>query len=155
MTDNLKIRRAEDADAEAISAVMIRAMLELNARDYPIDSIDAMVAGADPAGVRQRLAARTVFVATWEGKVIGTAGLEETPEGAVLRSLYVQPDIARCGVGSCLLKTVEDLARSRGHAFLRIPASLTAVDFYRRHGYAPTGANRQTEHTTIEMGKKV
>ncbi len=140
MDGTLHIRPAEDADAEAISAVIVRALREVNARDYPIDAIADMVAGAGPEGVRARLAARTVLVAEAAGEVIGTAGLERTPKGAALRSLYVRPDAHGRGIGSRLLRAVEDLARAEGHAVLLVPASITAETFYLRHGYAPTGA---------------
>lgn len=148
---NVEIRRATDADAAAISTVIVRAMTEVNARDYPIDAIAEMVAGAGPEGVRARLAARTVFVAVTNGEVLGTAGLEETAEGAFLRSLYVRPDAHGRGLGSRLLATVEALARGRGHAVLNVPASLTAEAFYRAHGYAPTGEARATPHATVAM----
>lgn len=151
----LEIRRATEADAEAISTVIVRAVTEVNARDYPIDAIAEIVAGAGPEGVRARLAARTVFVATRGGEVLGTAGLEETPEGAALRSLYVCPDAHGQGIGARLLGFIETLARARGHAYLHVPASLTAVSFYRAHGYVPTGRPSASPHATVAMGRNL
>lgn len=152
MDEILEIRPARDADAEAISAVIVRALSEVNARDYPIDAIADMVAGAAPEGVRARLAARTVLVAVAAGEVVGTAGLERTPKGAALRSLYVRPDVHGRGIGSRLLHAVEDLARARGDAVLLVPASITAETFYLRHGYAPTGG---TAADTIPMFRRL
>lgn len=148
---DVEIRRATEADVAAISTVIVRAMTEVNARDYPIDAIAEMVAGAGPEGVRARLAARTVFVAVAGGEILGTAGLEETGEGAFLRSLYVRPDAHGLGLGSRLLATVEALARARGHAVLNVPASITGESFYLARGYAPTGETRATPHATIAM----
>lgn len=153
MVEILEIRPATEADVGAIGTVIVRAVSEVNSRDYPIDTIAEIVAGAGPEGVRARLAARTVLVAARRGEVLGTAGLEETSAGAALRSLYVRPDAHRQGIGAHLLGAIEALARARGHAYLHVPASLTAVAFYRACGYAVIGPPSASSHTTVPMGR--
>lgn len=155
MAEDLVIRRATDADAEAISAVIVRALIEVNAADYPIDAIAEFVAGADPAGVRARLAARTVFVAESGGEIVGTAGLEETSSGAALRSLYVRPDRHGEGIGSRLLETVERIAHAHGYRFLAVPSSITGETFYLAHGYARADGPGDDPHVTIPLGKRL
>src|SRR5215510_8490360 len=54
-------------------------------------------------------------------------------------SVYVRGSVARRGVGSALLRAAEDHAIASGAATLQIDASLSAVDFYRRHGFDEVG----------------
>ena len=46
----------------------------------------------------------------------------------------------RSGVGTRLLAALEEEARKRGMAGIMLHAQLSAMDFYKRHGYVPHGA---------------
>ena len=82
-----KIRLAVEADAEAISAVILATLRESNAKDYSAGIIDRVARSFSPIGVRKLLSSRTVFVAIDDGIVVGTAGLE----GSVVRTMFVSP----------------------------------------------------------------
>ena len=56
-----------------------------------------------------------------------------------LDALYVDPVYARRGVGTSLLRFVEDILRRRGVSVIRADASWNAEDFYIRRGYEPLG----------------
>ena len=109
----------------------MRAIQETNAKDYPAQFIAEVVANFSPERVAERLSNRAVFVATEQGIVVGTASLE----GTTVRSVFVQPESQKHGVGRALLVHIEDVARREGIARLDVPASISAEGFYRRMGY--------------------
>jgi putative acetyltransferase len=57
------------------------------------------------------------------------------PSASELRSVYVHSRAARRGVGSAILKALEDLAGSFGCLELQLLASINSEAFYSRHGY--------------------
>ena len=58
--------------------------------------------------------------------------------------LYVHPGAAGQGVGSALCDALEKIAGSRGAKALTVDASDTAVDFFRKRGYAAERRNSVT-----------
>ena len=66
------------------------------------------------------------------GRVLGYGELVP-PE--TLGAIYVAASAGRCGIGSELLKTVEEKARELGMHVLTMESSLTALPFYVRHGF--------------------
>lgn len=55
------IRPALEDDAAHISAVIVRALRETNAKDYPNEVIERIVRGFSPDAVRQLIGQRTVL----------------------------------------------------------------------------------------------
>ena len=82
------IRPAREDDASDISAVILRALCETNAKDYTAEIIERIGRRFSPAAVLQLLGTRIVFVATAGGRVVGTASLD----GSVVRTVFVAPD---------------------------------------------------------------
>lgn len=125
------IRLATLADAEVISQIIVSALRQSNARDYPAEVIERIAANFEVAAVRILLAQRQVFVALHEGRPVATASLD----GEVIRTLFVAPDMQRQGLGSALIRHIEQVAGSGGISRLSVPASLTAQGFYAELGY--------------------
>ncbi|AEF24007.1 MULTISPECIES: GNAT family N-acetyltransferase [Pseudomonas] len=125
------IRPAREADAEAISRVIVQTLRLSNAADYPPQVIERVAANFDAAGVRGLLESRQVFVALDDERVVATASLA----GDVVRSVFVLPEMQGRGVGKALMRYIEGVARAAGVQLLRVPASLTAVPFYAALGY--------------------
>jgi hypothetical protein len=72
------IRPAIDDDAADISAVILRALRETNAKDYTNEIIERIERSFSPDAVLQLIGKRTVLVATIGSRVVGTAGLTES-----------------------------------------------------------------------------
>ena len=102
------IRTATADDAAAISQVVITALAESNARDYPPAVIASAQANFGPEQVQALMAVREVLVAEEQGCVIGTASLD----GDVVRTVFVVPGAQGRGVGRRLMERVEALAAS-------------------------------------------
>lgn len=70
------IRPALEDDAADISAVILRALRETNAKDYTDEIIARIERSFSPDAVRRLIAQRTVFVASIGSRVVGTASLD-------------------------------------------------------------------------------
>lgn len=145
------IRTATPDDAAAISQVVLLALAESNARDYPPAVIASVQANFGPEQVRGLLAAREVLVAEEAGCVIGTASLD----GDVVRTVFVAPGAQGLGVGRRLMEQVEALARERGVALLKVPSSITAEGFYAGLGFQAVQQIIRGEERTIVMERSL
>ncbi|BCD88237.1 N-acetyltransferase [Pseudomonas solani] len=145
------IRTATPDDATAISQVVLLALAESNARDYPPAVIASVQANFGPEQVRGLLAAREVLVAEEAGCVIGTASLD----GDVVRTVFVAPGAQGLGVGRRLMEHVEALARERGVAVLKVPSSITAEGFYAGLGFQAVQQIIRGEERTIVMERSL
>ncbi|WP_431484130.1 N-acetyltransferase family protein [Pseudomonas solani] len=145
------IRTATPEDAAAISQVVLLALAESNARDYPPAVIASVQANFGPEQVRGLLAAREVLVAEEAGCVIGTASLD----GDVVRTVFVAPGAQGLGVGRRLMEQVEALARERGVAVLKVPSSITAEGFYAGLGFQAVQQIIRGEERTIVMERSL
>jgi GNAT superfamily N-acetyltransferase len=110
--------------------------------------------GADPYAVHVPADAGVVFVVARRADVpdgpIGCAGLRRIADDtAEVERLYVRPPYRRQGVSRLLLAGVEDLARRRGFAVVRLAAAdLRVAGLYVSRGYvriAPFG--RRPRHS--------
>ncbi len=97
-----------------------------------------------PMAELQREMKRVAFLAYEEdGEVLGVMGYEFVADVALIRHAYVLPESQRKGIGSLLLKRIEDtMAKSPGATRIIIGTYITAswaVSFYEKHGYRKSG----------------
>jgi GNAT superfamily N-acetyltransferase len=142
-----KIRPALEDDAEEISAVILRALHETNAKDYTSEIIERVERSFSPVAVRQLIDERTVFVATTGSRIVGTASLD----GNAVRTVFVAPDVQSQGVGKLLMAEIEQTARDRNIPILMVPSSVTAEIFYTRLGYKAVRDAYHGDERTIIM----
>ncbi|MGO4670077.1 GNAT family N-acetyltransferase [Bosea sp. 2RAB26] len=145
------MRSARADDAGAISAVILAALRETNARDYSPDIIERVEKSFSPAAVSELMARRTMFVAMAAEQLVGTASLD----GRVVRSVFVRPDVQGQGVGKRLIEEIERTARYRGVAVLAVPSSVTAEPFYARLGFTAVRDSYHGEERTIVMERSL
>lgn len=103
------IRPALSDDAADISAVILRALRETNAKDYTGEIIARVEQSFSPDAVRALIAKRTVVVAIIGNRLVGTASLDRS----VVRTVFVAPDVQARGIGKLLMAEVEHIARAR------------------------------------------
>ncbi|MEO3428798.1 GNAT family N-acetyltransferase [Pelagibius sp. CAU 1746] len=153
----LVLRRAAPEDIPAIDAMHFLSVQGLGAADYSPAELEAFITHGtyDPAmvhgGTYYLIEDRSVEV---EGRVVASggwarhlphseapgAGIDEqtsvlSPTSAKVRSVFVHPRYARRGLGSRLVRHVEEEAQAAGFRLLELWASLTGVPLYRRLGY--------------------
>src|SRR5271165_891689 len=95
------IRRATAADAEAVHQIVLLALRETNARDYPSSVIDRLVLTL-PERVASNLETWCAFVAMVNGQIVGTGSLN----GQTVSSVYVHPDYQGRGIATRLMDAV-------------------------------------------------
>lgn len=141
------IRPALDDDAADISAVILRALRETNAKDYSHEIIARVERSFGPDAVRELIGKRSVFVATIGNRLVGTASLD----GSVVRTVFVAPDVQGRGIGKLLMAQIEHLARARKIPALTVPSSVTAETFYSRLGFNAVRDSYHGDERTIIM----
>lgn len=135
-TPGLDIRPATPNDAPELSRIFVAAIQSKAREGYGPKERAAWA----QRGTRERFAAmladerNAILVASPAGRpesLCGMAGLT----GFEVSLLYAAPD-APAGTGGVLLEAVEALARERGLSGLELCASINALSFYLRSGYA-------------------
>lgn len=153
-----QIRLATEEDISALHMLIEASVRGLQAGDYTPAQIEGAlgtVLGLDT----QLITDRTYFLAESltqnEKKLAGCGGwskrktlfgadrgpgrepalLDPATEAAKVRAIFVHPDFARRGLGSLILATVEDAARSGGFSRFEMGSTLTGVPLYRLKGY--------------------
>ena len=143
------IREARPEDALAISALIIAAIKETNAKDYPASFIEKLPENFSPEQITSRMLARKTYVSLKDGKITGTASLDKS----TIRSVFVMPRFQGLGIGLALMKHIEELATKNEIKELTVPSSITAEAFYQKLGYAKVCEEYEGVEKIIVMSK--
>jgi GNAT superfamily N-acetyltransferase len=134
----MMIRQFQDADAEAVSALILHTFRVSNSKDYPPEYGDALAQNLNPEGIRRRASFSHAYVAEEDGTVIGCGMIAPffgSETESILLTIFVLPEHQGKGIGRQIVAALEqDEFFMRAHR-IEIPASITAVDFYRKLGY--------------------
>ena len=140
----------------------------MNFRPYEPADLDAIVElerKTFPIGPYTKLMLRKVFatkgsfnfIAVEEGRVLGyVIALPLDDQSADVESIAVDPDIHRSGLGSRLLRMIEDAMRERAFKYSVLEVrdmNEEAISFYKKHGYTAI-SHIPTYYTEIFRGSK-
>ncbi len=129
-----RLRPGKPSDAQGLFAVHDRAVRELARGVYSDSQVESWVQGNSPeryvAAMREDGELFLVAVARLRG-IVGFCAYK----GEEVRSLYIDPDWSRLGVGTSLLQRAEAAIAGAGHAKVVIGASLVGLPFYESRGY--------------------
>jgi GNAT superfamily N-acetyltransferase len=86
------------------------------------------------------------------GIIVGTGSIapywgRETE--SILLTIYVLPERIGNGIGTAIVKALEADEFSQRARRIEIPSSKTAVNFYRKMGYAPKNDNEEPDEEGI------
>lgn len=151
MTDEIEIRCAIGSDASLISDLVRNTIRISNAADYPASVIERVVDNFSADAILKLMDSRIVWIALRCGEALGTASLD----GDMARTVFVSPAAQGHGIGRRLMQTVETAAFDNGMKVLRVPASLTARNFYARLGYSEVQEVVFGEERTFVMEKQI
>lgn len=154
----VEVREAEPADRRAIRDVHVASVRGLAADSYDDAVIEAWTGDEDrDPSVYAVDDEDVVFVVADDGgEVVGFGELAAGPDAtasydlaadAEIRAVYVGPEHAGEGVGSALLRELENEGRDRGVSTVVLTASVNAAAFYEHHGY------ERIERTTYAFGE--
>jgi N-acetylglutamate synthase-like GNAT family acetyltransferase len=141
------VRPARPNDASDISRVIAQALRETNSKDYSQEIIARVERSFEPVAIRTLMDSRTMFTAEIADRIVGTA----SRDAAVVRTVFVAPDVQGLGVGRSLLFAVMTAARERGIDVLSVPSTVTAEAFYARLGFKAVRVAFHGDERTIIM----
>jgi GNAT superfamily N-acetyltransferase len=133
---SFEIRRAEPADALAIAEVLRAAFNEFKPL-YTEEGFAATVLNA--AQVRQRMEEGLVWLGLQNGAIVATVAAVVKGESIYIRGMAAVPAARRCGLGTALLRCVEDWAEAQKRCtrlFLSTTPFLdSAIRLYEKCGF--------------------
>ena len=128
-------RQFMNADAPAVSALIIADLKQINSKYYPEHVIKRMVGLYTPKRIIQTAQSQLVLVAEMFDEIVGTATISQNFFGSV----FTRPDLHGKGVGTKLMDTLERLTKQNGMTEVKLHASINAVKFYEKRGYLKLG----------------
>ncbi len=157
MSEIYNVRRFQDADADEVSALIIRTLRETNSKDYSEEYIENDVRLFSPEGVMKR-ARWTHFYVVCDGTVIVGCGAIgpywDKEDESSLFNIFVLPEYQGKGVGSKIIETLEQDEFFLRAKRIEIPASITACEFYKKMGYTyKNGIDAVDEEQLIRLEK--
>ncbi|MGE9289775.1 MAG: N-acetyltransferase family protein [Puniceicoccales bacterium] len=120
-------------DLPACRLIYRRAAWESDPAGYSVEQRRVWASFADAEGFGEFLIADGGFVAEWNDEIAGFCSYENN---GYIRSLYVNPNFQRCGVGGVLL--TEMLKCLTGASRIWTVASLFSRGLFARHGFVLT-----------------
>ena len=136
--NGIQIRRFQPEDAQAVSEVIAKTVRISNSKDYPPEYIDYLAKTHTADVMIQRAAQGHSYVICDGNEVIGTgtiAGYWGSETESILLTIFILPEYQGKGLGRKLIETLEQDEYALRAARIEIPASITAVGFYRKLGY--------------------
>jgi len=156
MRPPFKIRAADAADIPALQALIERSGIGLSAGFYTPEQAQAItreVFGVDT----QLIEDGTYFAIDDDTRIVACGGwskrstpyggdqhkavpdrlLDPATEAAKIRAFFVDPGMARQGLGSMLMRHCTGQALAAGFTSLELTATMPGVPLYTAHGFVP------------------
>jgi GNAT superfamily N-acetyltransferase len=136
--NNLLIRKFCEADAETVANLIIRNFKEVNSKDYEQEVIDELVKTHDAAWVLEVASYANMYVFCMGEKVIAVGSISSfwgSETESILLTVFVLPEFHGKGIGRTIIQTLERDELFTRASRIEIPASITAVNFYKKFGY--------------------
>ena len=130
----MRLRRYKKSDIPQIASLYYDTIHQVNSKDYSPSQIQAWAPRVYPTRFwATRFQRYTVYVVEEKQQIIGFAEFEKTGH---IDCFYVHYVWQGKGVGSLLMNAIERQARQRRLSRLFADVSLTAMPFFKHHGFA-------------------
>lgn len=132
------VKPYEEKYVEEIVNLIIRNFKEVNIKDYGEKFIDSLVATHDVNWFKSVAEYANVYVFWNEDKIVGVGSISsfwQSLTESILLTIFVLPELHGQGIGSYIIDTLESDTLFLRAKRIEIPASITAVEFYRKKGY--------------------
>ena len=134
----MEIRRFQPEDAVETAQVIAETLLISNRKDYSREYIESMIASHSAEIISQRANTGHMYVVCDDSRIIGCgaiAGYWGSTTESILLTIFVLPAYQGQGVGKRIIQTLEQDEFFLRAKRIEIPASITAVEFYKKMGY--------------------
>lgn len=158
MKNNYIIRRFIAADAPEVRNIICRGLREVNGRDYPAERIERCCNVYTIEKILSQAENTHMYVAVSEtNRILGTGSIAPyfgSETESILLTIYVMPELIGSGIGTAIIKKLETDEYFLRASRIEIPASVTAMTFYRKMGYLPKdGQQKPDEEGLFRMVK--
>ncbi len=135
----MKISLIEDKDFKETASMIERSVrFSQFSKFYPQNEIDNVVKSLDEEGVRKRASWTHFYVIKENDAVIACGAIGEywgSKTESSLFSIFVDPNYQGKGYGRKIIETLENDEYFKRAKRVEIPASMSAIPFYRKMGY--------------------
>lgn len=155
------VKPYREENAEEIVAMIIRNFKEVNVKDYGKAAMEELALTHDVAWFKGLADYANVYVFWNEGKIVGVGSISSfwgSPTESILLTIFVLPEFHRQGIGNYIIDTLEADELFVRAQRVEIPASITAVEFYRKRGYEYKNGIKELDdeqHYRLEKFKKI
>lgn len=133
------IDRFQASQAEEVAELIKRNLLEITSQYYTPEYVASLIEHHSPMQLLQNAETQYVFVATENGKAIGTGSLANfgTPENPSYygTAIFVALEFHRKGIGRQIMRRIEEKALELGTTKITVRAAVNARKFYEKLGY--------------------
>lgn len=121
-----------------VSALIAKTLRTTNSKDYSQEYIENDVKKLGPEQVKQRAGWTHFYVVCDNDKIVGCGAIGpywgKTDESSLF-TIFVLPEYQGVGVGRRIIETLEQDEYFLRARRIEIPASITALGFYKKMGY--------------------
>ena len=134
----MEIRLFKIEDALETAQVIAETLRVSNSQDYSSEYIEANLASHSAEVLIARANEGHVYVVCDNSRIVGCgaiAGYWGSLTESILLTIFVLPDYQGKGIGRRIIETLEQDEYFLRAKRVEIPASITAVEFYKKMGY--------------------
>ena len=113
----MNVRRFEQQDADAVSALVIKTIRISNVKDYPADLMEEVVKSQQPENILERAGWTHMYVVEDEGMIIGVGAIGPywgKEDESSLFTIFVLPEYQGKGVSLLMFKQLHENCIKRG-----------------------------------------
>lgn len=135
---NINVRRFEIGDEVEVEKLISRALREVNIRDYDKEWIEGNNVSHDKDVIVERAKNSHMYVLCDDEKVVGVGAIAPywgSEVESIILTLFINPDYKGKGLGRKIIEVLEEDEYFKRADRVEIPASITALQFYRHMGY--------------------
>ena len=133
------IRKFKNEDSVELSEVIAETLRTTNSKDYSPEFIEKEILFFTPKKLIERATWVHFYVVCEDEKIIGCGGIGAywgKEDESSLFTIFVLPEYQGKGIGRKIIETLEQDEYFLRAKRIEIPASITAVGFYKKMGYS-------------------
>ena len=135
----MEIRRFQPEDAIETAQMIAETLTISNGKDYSEAYIERTIASHSAEIISERAKEGHMYVVCDDSRIIGCgaiAGYWGSVTESILLTIFVLPEYQGKGVGKRIIQTLEQDEFFLRAKRIEVPASITAVEFYKKMGYS-------------------